>query len=420
MNTPRPEWITSRLNAGGYGLRVIRRIAHWEDDDEAARLTPPSDGSPPDYWGKWGSRKATLTPDGSFMVEPYAWAARHYRRAIMRGAGVYRLELWAMLGPGRKGAQADPTQIEHRAVRGVKPNAAPAFLTWSSPSYMRPYVQTWSHSLREKPSPKPLIWQHWKAKNWGTRALDTWLVKSGPFYSHLIRKRGLWGQITYFEKSCKPVATPKTDRIGEHIAQLLNSMQKLNVITLPATNLIDAYKSLLGGNLNCIRSSSPRWCGTARHFAEKEKLIGKTVLQFLFPQQSERCTRASRTPRALAEVYAREVQRAGGAYAWAENMTRLIQESKGATALKRDVNKRLRSFAVFFRPLLTQILTALRKIRGNNTSHALAAFIALVRAAYIEACKLGRFTKPRRPARAPRPLYSRAIPPAAPLAPPAL
>ncbi|WP_339095016.1 hypothetical protein ACINK0_03080 [Deinococcus sp. VB343] len=49
----------------------------------------------------------TVTPDGSLSVEPEPWAARHYRRAVMRGAGVYRWGLWAMLAPGRAAAEPD-------------------------------------------------------------------------------------------------------------------------------------------------------------------------------------------------------------------------------------------------------------------------------------------------------------------------
>lgn len=49
----------------------------------------------------------TVTPDGSLSVEPEPWAARHYRRAVMQGAGVYRWGLWAMLAPGRAAAEPD-------------------------------------------------------------------------------------------------------------------------------------------------------------------------------------------------------------------------------------------------------------------------------------------------------------------------
>lgn len=49
----------------------------------------------------------TVTPDGSLSVEAAPWHARHYRRAVMRGAGVYRWGLWAMLAPGRPAAEPD-------------------------------------------------------------------------------------------------------------------------------------------------------------------------------------------------------------------------------------------------------------------------------------------------------------------------
>lgn len=87
-------------------MRVQLKAARWVLDDDRVTVTPPADGSPPDWLVNWGSAKGSVTPDGSLSVEPEPWAARHYRRAVMRGAGVYRWGLWAAFGAGRAEAGA--------------------------------------------------------------------------------------------------------------------------------------------------------------------------------------------------------------------------------------------------------------------------------------------------------------------------
>ncbi len=45
---------------------------------------------------------ATVTADGLLNIAPEVWRVRHYRRAVMRGAGVYQAGLWAYLARRRQ------------------------------------------------------------------------------------------------------------------------------------------------------------------------------------------------------------------------------------------------------------------------------------------------------------------------------
>lgn len=75
-----------------------------------------------------------VTPDGSLSVHPDPWTARHYRRAVMRGAGVYRWGLWAMLAPGRPAAKPDAqagAALGGEPVNGAEQLAG--FAAWAAP-----------------------------------------------------------------------------------------------------------------------------------------------------------------------------------------------------------------------------------------------------------------------------------------------
>lgn len=81
MTGPRPTSTPSRLNVGGY------QVTGREEMFKSALPFPP-----------YRRRAGTVAPDGSLSLEPEAWQVRHYRRAVMRGAGVYQADLWAFLG----------------------------------------------------------------------------------------------------------------------------------------------------------------------------------------------------------------------------------------------------------------------------------------------------------------------------------
>ncbi len=100
MSTPRPPAVTSRLNTGGYGAAVsiyerrqIKYIGVDANGKRVERLTP--------WAGPCKVAEGTVSADGSLSITPRAYELRHYRRAVMRGAGVYRWGLWAFLGARR-------------------------------------------------------------------------------------------------------------------------------------------------------------------------------------------------------------------------------------------------------------------------------------------------------------------------------
>ena len=145
-----------RLNAGeAYVVRVQLKAGRWFLEDDRVTVTPPADGSPADgspadWLVNWGSAQGTVTPDGSLSVEPEPWAARHYRRAVMRGAGVYRWGLWAAFGGTRPGAQPDaqagaalgvpvngPEQLDGFSPWGVAPRFTPPPTAVSPPRVSR-------------------------------------------------------------------------------------------------------------------------------------------------------------------------------------------------------------------------------------------------------------------------------------------
>lgn len=506
MTGPHPSFTPSRLNVGGYGVRVVwqERMTGWQ----ARRMHG---------WGEstaFGIERlgfhitqsrgvgGTVTSDGSLTVKPEPWAARHYRRAVMAGAGVYRLGLWAFLAAGRgytftapaPGASAQPYRVKiegeavahtrgrilypvsraeavkmrgslarlgrgliasrmtargtigadgtlsiHRngyraahfkrvmlrgsdvylaglwahlsahqapnsvsspldwaALRGVM-NAAPVFSLGRGrpPSYNLRYVQRWEFKSRGKHRPIPLKWKDWKSSTWGREGLTSWATVPDSFRSRLICARGVWDDVVRLCKLDRPVVR----------GHFLNTSRE--------------YLGRLGGHtLSRVRSTSPRWRGTAGHKREARTLIPLAM-------RGEGWTWSNKhgwkypTRKAMADKYHREVMRAGGPAAWAKDMVRLLDASGNAPAMRRDVNKRLRALAVYYRDTLAQVLAAFRDLRVTSAGAAFALLWVLARAAYREACKLGRAQRPRRAPRPPCPL-ARPRPPTAPLAPPAL
>ena len=208
----------------------------------------------------------------------------------------------------------------------------------------------------------------------------------------------------------------------------------------PTYNSSSEYLSTFGRSfLNRLRSNSPRWRGTATHKREAKMLAPpapRKVAHLLCPGFLKKGyaggadSRAARLfkgmqqhnlsiAKGLAHFYEQEVTKAGGSRAWAEKMVRLLDISKNALAMRREIDKRLRAFAVYSRHTLAQILAAFKELRAAAPS-ALELFLTLARAAYLEACKLGKDQRPRRLPCPRRPLHTYPCPPSAPLAPPVL
>ena len=97
---------------------------------------------------------AEVTADGSLSVEPEAWHARHYRRAVMGGAGVYQMNLRAFLVSRRfVSLPARPEPLTTPLALGPTtsaPNTAQAFerFKWAARGRVR-------HSVRWKTGKRP-------------------------------------------------------------------------------------------------------------------------------------------------------------------------------------------------------------------------------------------------------------------------
>lgn len=363
------------------------------------------------------------TPAG-FTPSRHCWRDIQHRRATMSGAGVYQAGLWARLGTGRR------RDLTHYPTKHSKPdwaalaggiNAKHEYecewlgrrtARWGGQSI---YIQSWLEAGRARPL--PLNWREWKSSPAQHVLVDRWAVKRGPVYSRLTVETGIWGTVTHAPKALPPVLTVNArGRVGDSVGQFLNGVEKVQaLIKLPSNTHRDYMARLDPLTLNRTRSTSPRWRGTATHKLEVRALIPLAMRGEGWTWASKHAWKYPRV-RATADSYVREVKRAGGPLAWATNMVRLLRESGNALAMRRDINKRLRSLAVHERGLLAKVLTALRSLRFST---ALETFFILVRAAYIEACKLGRDNRPRRAPRSMR-AVSRPRPPTAPLAPPAL
>lgn len=132
MSRPRPDFTPSRLNVGAYAVTVERtEVMRFSEVVPAAQVlallkarSPFLDQDAQAAFSPAGIElkqraKGTVNPDGSLSVERERWAARHYRRAVMSGAGVYRLGLWAFLASRRglhftapePGASVEPYRV---------------------------------------------------------------------------------------------------------------------------------------------------------------------------------------------------------------------------------------------------------------------------------------------------------------------
>jgi hypothetical protein len=110
---------SSRLNVGGYGVRVIR--GQFVGKKLGGRLEPiepppPGVAAGIEFWMTTpyveclrSYAVGTVSAAGALSLKRKPWQIRHYRRAVMGGAGVYRLGLWAFLAARRPAAQPSQT-----------------------------------------------------------------------------------------------------------------------------------------------------------------------------------------------------------------------------------------------------------------------------------------------------------------------
>ena len=257
MKAPCPSFTTSRHNVGAYAVRVYggrlgERAGHFPepcvipDELEAAlefwMTTPYTTISKPVSGG-------TVASDGSLTLEPERWALRHYRRAIMRGAGVYQAGLWAFLGGQRtKAPQPERAALMFNPVAKGRGGLA---------RYFSRVYSFGTHSRQLTPLP-------WSA--WGRRtltALPHWHGRALPYAANrLIRMPSLWADIT---------GQPKVSSNGRPTT----------------TNAPGAYLAQLAPILNRIRSTSPRWRGAAGHHSRRLAVLRITVKALRWPQSAD-------------------------------------------------------------------------------------------------------------------------------------
>lgn len=398
MNVTRSSFTPSRLNVGAYPVRVRERHRLKQGDFVTASsqllrwLAPAGKGCASVSFTR--IRKGTAQVDGSLLtLEPEQWRVRHYRRAVMRGAGVYQMGLWAFLGSKRQERTALKA-CENVSTFNKFPeitNDCTNLSLWASKPYERLWLLPRAYSLKER----SFSWKSYKVSVWGRRAVTGWGVVRLGASSRLTLLHGFWEPVT----AVKKVTAPS--------------------FLVPACNIPKVYLGTFGRmTLNRIRFDSPKWRGTATHKKEV-KMLAPPAIRGAAHLLSYRRVKKSPTAKGLAQFYGQEVKKAGGPRAWVEKMAGLLDASKNALAIRREIDKRLRAFTVYSRHTLAKILAAFKELRAPVTP-ALELFLSLARAAYLEACKLGKDKRPRRLPVPRRPLHTYPRPPAAPLAPPAL
>lgn len=299
---------------------------------------------------------------------------RHYRRAVMGGAGVYLAGVKAYL----QGAPGGADWTDARSQR------------WGSAAA---YVQRWGWLPGGRSHPLPLACGALKLNPYA-QACERWTALARPGFTRFKHLPGVWG----------------------------NAVQEVKVAptwdTLDARNAPREYLAHFSQHsLNRIRSSSPRWRGTAAHrVAVRRESIALQQLRGWLPRTA---SRSGDERRSLANQYAQAVRRAGGPRAWGLRMVEMLAEGKRAAPLRRDVWKRLSAFAIYHRSLLRQVLDSFREFWVNTDSQAVRLFLKMTRDALKEAARLSRKVHPPREHRPPLRTV-RPKPPSAPLAPPVL
>jgi hypothetical protein len=427
MTGPRPSFTPSRLNVGGYGVRV-----EWYDRDVTAprwaKALPQSHrrlGILP--WGFRVAQVGRLHADGSLSVEPEPWRARHYRRAVMAGAGVYRLGLWAFLAAGRGytfTAPAPGASVEPHRVR---------VYGWQVSEQVPTYVEIpdsedmgWISRLC---AGRPLEWVRMSYGKvaagclaltpaaWRTRRYARALMRGAGVY-----QAGLWAMLAH---------RPQTD------AQAGAALGKNDAGTLARFTLAAHGRVRHSVRWRMGRKWRERRAYMARHFVRGEAHVldkGRRVLMGWFPKkaqprrtwqrQARNFIRAERWEESLRHFFPGDpsqhetcgidlhgydcFKNALSAVAYGDrdairldrraqslSMAAWLGMSWGVSALLQDMTA--------YRPDLAPMLARLRAQGDAYRAH------------------LARRVKAQRPpARLPRPLHAHPRPPAAPLAPPAL
>lgn len=364
-----------------------------------------------------------VDPVSGLTVTPEAWRARHYRRAVMRGAGVYRLGLWAHLGARRGLAftvpEAGATVEPHRVtVKGVQ---------LMSLQFIQMPVKVWKGGIR--PSMGRVVF-----RESGMVSSTRWAVPREPFRVFAAKQIAMRGAGVYQVGLWAMLAHRQTDAQAEGGAALGgNDGGTLARFVLSAHGRV---------------RHSVRW-RTARKVRVRQAFKGLTrayfgsgIYQICNCSAFGRPLKFSRRGWAKRDAANKAMYRQGSQWCrlfpntlldtdptedcpWDNAQLELWQEAlvswgRPGTA-PNDLKVGRIAALMGERPALREYF----KIRAAYYCENRAAF-APVLAAVIKRgdayrALLARRVRPQRPPmRVPRPLYARAVPPAAPLAPPAL
>lgn len=380
MTAPRPLPVTSRMNAGGYEVWVRHYVEMYELDPEYAFTADEYRGARDlSGWGRstWGN----VTPDGSLSVEPEAWRTRHYRRAVMRGAGVYRLGLWAFLAARRvahfprpePGAFVEPHRVKLKAWDRVSPRDLGG--DWGACAALNPCLTVPYVDVGRVARNGSLSWA-------GQR-------QRGVYYRRAVMRgagvylAGLWAHLA--------ARRAPDAQAGAALGVPVNGAALLDAFTpwgqAPPLPLPPAAVSFTGAHAR----HAQRWIGREVSFAGVPELKENPLFRELAHD-------------ALRSAY------------------KAIWGDRNPFALWRDPRSRPQYTGT--PESLARCLSAAREELAQLAAERGAGPVAYARAERLLRRALRRMV-PRRArapqaARLPRPLYSRAIPPAAPLAPPAL
>lgn len=191
-------------------------------------------------------------------------------------------------------------------------------------------------------------------------------------------------------------------------------LPKLGKVNAEGENRSAAYLEQLGAaTRNRVRSSSPRWRGTARHKAERTRTRAMLCTYYRlprasFPQSPKRTSRnfyGDMSPAAFIESYLTCYEAAvKGRY------------FKALESLRKSFRRYVASVRVDLRKL-RELLRLLREAQAAADTYA--GYIGLLHAEVFRVFLLELSAKRQEPEQLPRPPDLLPLPPAAPLAPPA-
>lgn len=402
MSAPRPTFTASRQNAGGYGVTVrfyapatsstSSRIA-----DVLAKIRGSVDVKSQAFFDREFAPKlrrpvilsGTVNSDGSLNIEPELWRARHYKRAVMGGAGVYSWGLWAFLSARRVFGTALACALSREHIETHRVRIDSGALAAIENRILYPLTRDEALRLRND----PINARKRQGFKMVYRYSTHWIM--GP--TGLEIKRPKW-LIQHYRRCVMRGAGVYQAGLRAHLASRRRAQ------------LVEHKQDSLGAN----RSDTLK-----RFFAPKPSptpLPFETTLTTMSPKARIRRARllgVSRSALRGKVPLMRELtpsMRAGVFYIRAvEACARQTLGAKWASAASAI---RLRRIARRFLSL---------NHRESSSKRFAQIFARLIARGDRYRAYLAQLVRPRRaPRYTPRPLYSRAIPPAAPLAPPVL